>query len=164
MDNLQTGRISGRAQVRIPVAGMVSVSNKPIKELRFLPFDEFPETGLANILYVDTTHNVIYYWNDHAFVPLSGGEETEKVVAKSTAQWAELTTLVSKYGVIYIYTNYRQEDGVDIPAMKVGDGSAYVVDLPFFDTGVTPSDRLRWDNKVSAKISPVDEENLLLYT
>lgn len=162
--SISTRQVSGSAGVKVPVSGLLNVGSKPIKELRFLPRSEFPETGHINILYIDTVGNAIYYWNDSAYIPLSGGEETEKVIAKTTAQWAETPSLISRYGVMYIYTDYRQENGVYIPAIKIGDGNAYVIDLAFFDTGVTEADRARWDNKVAVKLSPLDAENMILYT
>lgn len=156
--------VQGLVQVELPIRGLVSVGSKSVKELRFLPRSEFPEYGHDNILYVDTDGNTIYYWNVDSYVALSGGSETCKIIAKTTAEWAIERTLLSDYGSIYIYTDYRQESGVNIPAIKIGDGLAYVVDLPFFDTGVTEADRLRWDNKVSVMLSPIDNENLILYT
>lgn len=163
-DALQYASLVGSAQVKVPVQGVLNIGTKPIKELRFMPRSQFPEEGIRNILYIDTTANGMYYWDGTAYIALSGGESSDSVIAHTTAQWAEHGSEVSKYGVIYIYTDYRQEDEVNIPAVKVGDGSTYIADLPFFSTGVTPSDRERWDNKVSAKISPLDPENLILST
>lgn len=49
--------------------------------------------------------------------------------------WAEQTEYVPKAGELVIYTDYatKEIDGqtVNIPAIKVGDGMAYVTDLPF---------------------------------
>lgn len=158
--------ISGTANMRIPVQGLLSVGAKQIKELRFLPISEFPETGQLNILYIDTTNSVIYYWDGIEYKELSGsgGGDSGKIYAKTTAEWAQAIDVQSQYGAIYIYTDYRQEDNVNIPAMKIGDGMAYVVDLPFFSTGVTEKDRERWDNKVTAFISPLDPENVIFST
>lgn len=158
-DDLQYGSIKGNATLRVPIQGLINVGTKAIKELRFLPISEFPESGQTNILYIDTTNSVIYYWDGTQYAELSG-----IIYAKTTEQWAQTIGLVSKYGAIYIYTDYRQESGVDIPAVKIGDGTTYVSDLPFYSTGVTENDRQRWDNKVSAKISPLDPENLILLT
>jgi hypothetical protein len=164
-NELQRVGVNGAVNMRVPISGIVNVANKPIKELRFMPYEQFPEVGREETLYIDTLGEAIYYWNGTAYVVLSGsGGSGDKIMAKTTAQWAQQTSLVSVYGGIYIYTDYRQEDGVNIPAMKIGDGNAYVVDLPFFSTGCTEADRQRWDNKVSAKLSPLDLENLVLYT
>lgn len=163
MGNNAIGGVTGSTVLRVPISGMVNVAGKLVKELRFLPFSEFPEVGREETLYIDTTNEVIYYWNGTAFVILSGTGSGDKIMAKTTAQWAQETSLVSVYGGIYIYMDYRQESGDNIPAMKIGDGNAYVVDLPFFSTGCTEADRQRWDNKVSAMLSPLDSETLVLY-
>lgn len=173
-DDLQYGTITGNSDVRIPVQGLVrtnqklqgnvGIGSKGVKELRFLPRSEFPEQGSSSILYIDTTNNGIYYWNGSIYEELSSEADQSNIYAKTKAEWAQQISLVSEFGSLYIYTDYRQEDGVNIPAMKIGDGMAYVVDLPFFSTGVTEQDRQRWDNKVSAFISPLDPENVIFST
>lgn len=160
---VQKHRISGDATNKIPVTGFVQVGSKPIRELWFGPRDTFPRVGSELILYVDTNHSVIYYWTGTAYIPVSG-HTTANIVAKTKAEWATESALISQHGWVYIYTDYRQEGDYNIPAIKIGDGHAYVIDLPFFTTGVTEADRSRWDNKVSAKISSSDNENLVLYT
>lgn len=95
------------------------------------------------------------------------------IISDTTANWANKTTLVSKKNVIYVYTDYAQDDqGRDIPAIKIGDGLAYVVDLPFVDElfydhiyntdiHVTLLDKLFWNNKNRAY---VDDDELILTT
>ena len=95
----------------------------------------------------------------------------------TTQHWAEQITLVSESGALYIYSDYGNVDGVNVPAIKVGDGQAYVVDLPFVsddtrdtliahvgDSGihVTAQKKTFWDNKVTAIINSNDPENLIL--
>lgn len=157
----QQGHITGTANVRIPIQGLLSVGAKGAKELRFLPRSEFPEYGASAVLYIDTTNNKIYYWHDGQYEELSA---TIPIMARTTAEWNSPPFIQSQYGFIYIYTDYRMEGNNYIPAIKIGDGNAYVVDMPFFSTGVTEQDRQRWDNKVSAAISPLDVENLILST
>ena len=88
-----------------------------------------------------------------------GGGGGSDVIVHTTAEWQQLTSLVSVKGMIYVWSDYKTEDGVDIPAMKVGDGLAYVVDLPFATQAITLSQIQSWNNKVSARISG---ENLIL--
>ena len=100
-------------------------------------------------------------------------KEQNRVFSNTTAGWAEQTTLISKQGAIYIYTDYRQnEQGQNIAAYKVGDGLAQVVDLPFTDEllyehindtsiHVTPEEKQFWNNKVRGTISD-DPECLFL--
>lgn len=51
----------------------------------------------------------------------------------TTAEWAERTSLVSEKNAFYVWTDYKQVDGENIAGMKLGDGLAYVLDLPFLD-------------------------------
>lgn len=87
-----------------------------------------------------------------------GGGGGTSVVVHTTAEWQQLTSLVSEKGVIYVWSDYKTEDGEDIPAIKIGDGLAYVVDLPFATQGITLDDINNWNNKISARVSG---ENLI---
>ena len=109
---------------------------------------------------------------------LSGGNS--KIFCDSTAGWNTKSTLVSERGAIYIYTDKTFDaPGADVtaPSLKIGDGLAYVVDLPFFDEliaqetiqrvshqsgSVTEEERTFWNNKVSAFIDPYDPECVIL--
>jgi hypothetical protein len=100
----------------------------------------------------------------------SSATSNPSVVAHTTEEWNQIaSTTKSEYGVIYIYTDYTQHEGVDIPAMKIGDGNAFVVDLPFFSSVgttqpyITYEDVDRWNEKVAATVDPVDGENLVLF-
>lgn len=82
-----------------------------------------------------------------------GGGGGSDVVVHTTAEWAQLTSLVSQRGMIYVWSDYKTEGGTSIPAMKVGDGSAYVVDLPFATQAITQAQINLWTSKVSARVS-----------
>ena len=78
----------------------------------------------------------------------------------SKQNWDEKRSLISEEGAIYIYT----EEGRD-PRMKIGDGLAYLIDLPFVvDEHFSKSDREFWDNKVSAYLDLGDPEQLIFST
>lgn len=50
----------------------------------------------------------------------------------STTYWNTNKSYIPKKGEIIIYTDYEQDDNKkNIPNFKVGDGKAYVIDLPF---------------------------------
>lgn len=54
----------------------------------------------------------------------------------STEYWNTHPTIVSMKGTIYIYSDYSKDpEGRDIAAFKVGDGNAYLIDLPFSTSG-----------------------------
>ena len=97
-----------------------------------------------------------------------------KIYYDTKENWAQKTSLVSEKGSIYVYSNQYTDGAQNIPALKVGDGLAYVVDLPFVekefydhinDTVVHLSQQDRWklENSVCAEMSTVEAENLNLY-
>lgn len=104
-------------------------------------------------------------------------KEQNNVISDTSANWATKTSLVSKQGTIYIYTDYQQNSqGEDLPGFKVGDGLAQVVDLPFANEleaqhiadniiHITASERTFWNNKVRCYTDPtVDAEELIFTT
>lgn len=79
------------------------------------------------------------------------------------AYWGEDLDFIPKQGEIIIYTDYDTVNGVKIPAIKIGDGMAYAVDLPFVSDDIrdrlirhitdmtahiTEEERSSWNNKV----------------
>jgi len=91
-------------------------------------------------------------------------EDLNIVACKTTAEWEQLTTLVSVLGEVYVYTDGGEDpEGNPIPKIKIGDGLAYVVDLPFIagtDLQITQADIDNWNNKVAVR---ADGENLIFY-
>ena len=90
-------------------------------------------------------------------------EDLKIIFSKTTAEWAALTELVSVRNAIYVYTDYKPigTSGDYQPGIKIGDGLAYVVDLPFAtmeDARITAEDIENWNNKVSVVL---DGENLI---
>ena len=95
--------------------------------------------------------------------------EITKVLYADTATWNSQAQLVSQQGYIYIYSDYKQDSsGNDIPGIKVGDGNAYLIDLPFSTklidehiadavAHITSAERDFWNNKVTCYI---DENNI----
>lgn len=94
------------------------------------------------------------------------------ILYNTTAFWNSRKTLISQKGCIYVYSDYYSQSDQVIPALKVGDGAAYLIDLPFIDDGlilkmkshienqnihVSTEDRTKWDN---ASTYNVDGENL----
>ena len=97
-----------------------------------------------------------------------------KIYYDTTENWDKQISLVSERGSIYVYSDKYIIDNQNVPALKVGDGLAYVVDLPFVekefydhinDTVVHLSQQDRWklENSVCAEMSTVEAENLNLY-
>lgn len=97
---------------------------------------------------------------------------TGKVKSATTAEWAQQTSLTSEKDVIYVYTDHQTDNGKNIPGIKIGDGLAYVVDLPFVDTiymkhitdtdiHITAEERAKWNKAITADVKSTDE-NLVL--
>lgn len=86
--------------------------------------------------------------------------------ANTTQGWAEKTTEVSVLNTVYIYTDReiieRDNKIIKVPGIKIGDGLAYVVDLPFIT--VTQAERDFWNNKVRCLLDTRDSENLIFTT
>lgn len=106
-------------------------------------------------------------------------ENIAKIFYNTKEGWGNQAGLIGEKDALYIYTNASEEDGKNIPNFKIGDGSSYLIDAPFItDTTmkvlnehinndtihVSAADRERWDNKVRAYHSTVDEENLVFTT
>lgn len=103
--------------------------------------------------------------------------------AKTTAEWNSSSPTVSERGVMYVYTDHKtitRPNGstVAVPGIKMGDGLAYVVDLPFINideesflahvgdttSHITNEERQFWNEKVRCFISPSNNENLIFTT
>lgn len=101
----------------------------------------------------------------------------------TTEHWNSLPDLVGKKSHIYVYTDYAETeiDGemVPVPNIKIGDGSAYLIDNPFItksvedilnlhieDNSVHISDAERdfWNEKVRCYIDPDNPENVIFTT
>lgn len=100
-------------------------------------------------------------------------KENNNVFSNTTAGWAEQASLIAQQGAIQIYTDYRKnERNEPIAAFKVGDGTSYLIDMPFTDEliwdhienneiHVSSADRLFWNNKVRCYIDPGDADKLI---
>lgn len=120
-------------------------------------------------------------------VELVGNKTTEelKIIYKGTVEyWNSKRDLVSEDGALYIYTNYKTVDNGDgtttiYPALKIGDGSSYLIDMPFVTASdseelnnhiqdntvhITNEEREFWNNKWSGYMNREDPENLYFTT
>jgi len=98
-----------------------------------------------------------------------------KVLYNTTEFWNSRPQLVARKGYLYIYSNYKQIDGENVPGMKAGDGTSYLIDMPFIDkpldihiadtiSHITSEERTFWNNKVRCFVDPEDEEILVFST
>ena len=100
----------------------------------------------------------------------------------TTEGWNAQLHLLTERGHFYIYIDYttKEIDGetLTLPAVKIGDGTSYLIDMPFSILGdepfrmdefdqhmdnttihITSSERTKWNDKVSIRIDP-QAENL----
>lgn len=134
--------------------------------------------GKANTIYVYTDYMTIgntvipgfkigdgnAYLIDSPFV--TDSVKPTIIQSDTTANWNSQTTLRSVDNCIYVYTDFKTEDGVNIPGFKIGTG-AYLVDIPFVtdwieDGLVTNAEREFWNNKVTAILDQNNPELLYL--
>ena len=85
-------------------------------------------------------------------------------------------TVISEPNAVYIYTNHSTDSqGRNVPAYKIGDGNAYLIDLPYSTTlleehindttvHITDAERNFWNNKVRCFYSTIEEDNLIFTT
>ena len=95
-----------------------------------------------------------------------------KISIDSSEEWSQKTTYIPKNGEIIIYNDRNVIDGVSYPGIKIGDGLAYVVDLPFFgddetnaiteivnnhiddtQSHVSAADREFWNSKINVELN-----------
>ena len=104
-----------------------------------------------------------------------------QVYYDTTENWNRNPTLLSEKGAVYIYSDYEYyEDAAGnrtpIAGLRIGDGSSYLIDLPFVNSltahliishvanqavHVSEAERVFWNNKISAYIDPNDPEALI---
>lgn len=104
----------------------------------------------------------VYYYKDGIRLwtsPLEGA----KIYRDTVSGWNAQTTLISEENAIYVYTDYDTDSqGNVVPGIKIGDGLAYLIDMPFVDEvmqehiadtviHVTQADKDNWNNKVSVQ-------------
>lgn len=102
--------------------------------------------------------------NNETLIGNKTTEDLKIAFSKTTAEWNEQVQLMSIKNAVYIYTDYKVVDGVNYPGIKIGDGLAYVIDLPFVtaeDKRISSADIANWNNKVAVRING---ENLIFYT
>ena len=130
---------------------------------------------MARIKYYDHTTGTVQYADtidygiDDNIVSLSKTWSSNKInqlissgsksYSNTVAGWATMPSLVAEQNAFYIYTDALEDEGVPIPRIKIGDGTSYLVDLPFINAleiehinnaaiHVSTNDRTNWNGKV----------------
>ena len=69
------------------------------------------------------------------------------VVCHTMTEWAKIPDFLSSKGTIYVYSDYRTENEVNIPRIKIGDGVNSLSEVPFATMSITDNDMSYWDDK-----------------
>lgn len=105
-----------------------------------------------------------------------------------TSNWQIVeTTFIPLEGELIVYKDYTSEEYVDsngqityrtVPAIKIGNGQNYLIDLPFVTTGkmaemifhmdnknihVTETEKEFWNNKLNCELGDVTDDDLLIF-
>lgn len=94
----------------------------------------------------------------------------------TTENWNSQLNLIGLAGHIYVYTDYQNVEGQLIPAIKIGDGSSYLIDSPVIIGNsaaldahihnsivhITDEERTFWNNKMRAYT--IDGEEKIVFT
>jgi len=104
-----------------------------------------------------------------------GSSATPNVYSQSKASWDSQPDLIAEKNTIYVYTDYysKEEEGtiIAVPAIKIGDGQTYLIDLPIAgsvdvtelqatlsehisnnEMHTSEIEKAEWSNKVSAEV------------
>lgn len=129
-----------------------------------------PETETLELL-APQTHEL------ELTIPRNDGT-TAKLIMATTAVWQTRVDYVPPRGTIIVYSDRNVIDGQEYVGLKIGDGLAYVVDLPFVGdeiadqiitdlndhisdrtVHITQEEREYWNNKLNAEL---EGENLII--
>lgn len=101
----------------------------------------------------------------------------QSVYDDTTENWNSKLDFIPPKGIIIIYSDYATIEGINIPNFKVGDGLAYLVDLPFVGDDmrntlishindmvrhITAEERVSWNNKVTCFVEAISGDEYTL--
>lgn len=104
-------------------------------------------------------------------------ENYSEIYSDTQEHWDSQIGIIAEKNAVYVYTNHSYEGDTPIPAIKIGDGTSYLIDMPFIgddvmrelryhmnDTSmhITAQERQFWNDKVTAVVQSGDPENLVL--
>ena len=107
-------------------------------------------------------------------------QDKATICMKTSSEWGQQVDMIGQLNTFYIYTDRTKKEDqhgniINYPGIKVGDGSSYLIDLPFVDDlfyshtndmniHVTLAEKQFWNNKVRIQDSKLDEQNLIFTT
>ena len=119
-----------------------------------------------------------YAWNasTNSWCEVELGSSKQEVFYETTEYWDSQPRLISTRGCVYVYSDHATSaDGEPIPGVKIGDGTSYLIDMPFTDEKyakhildaaihITPEEREAWNNKVRCYIDAQDTQHIIFTT
>lgn len=97
----------------------------------------------------------------------NGGSGSAGMIIRTKEEWNSMPSLMSIRGCIYVYSNYRVEidpethEEILYPGTKIGDGSTYLIDLPFSTIPITEEDIAKWNDHIGVIVD--ENENSLVF-
>ena len=85
--DVSSQNVSGLVSRGRNLSGTVQIGGKSFRELRFMPYDEFPSVGFENVLYIDTEGNGIYYY-DRLYIRLTGENVIDDLLVALDKTWS----------------------------------------------------------------------------
>ena len=89
-------------------------------------------------------------------------EHVPEILMNTTEYWNSRRDFIPARGALLVWTDrFHTEDGQAIPGLKIGDGDAYAVDLPFLGGDMDPALLRRLEEHLlneSLHVSPADRE------
>lgn len=107
------------------------------------------------------------------FEVYNGADGHNNVQYDTTAGWNAQLTLVAAANTLYVYTDHiLTETGYYLPGFKIGDGNAYLIDIPFADSPIdehmadseihiTQEEREFWNSKERCYVDASAPETLI---
>ena len=96
----------------------------------------------------------------------------------TTENWNSKIDFIPKKGVLIVYSDYQHLDDCDVPNIKIGDGLAYLADLPFVSDDlrelltnhiinttmhVTAAERDFWNNKITCDVKLISDDDYRIF-
>lgn len=104
-------------------------------------------------------------------------ENYSHIYSDTQEHWDSQVGLIAEKNAVYVYTNHSYDGNTPISAIKIGDGTSYLIDMPFLgddimtdlrahianlSVHVTAQEKQFWNNKVTAIVQQSDPEKLVL--
>lgn len=80
-----------------------------------------------------------------------------KIQYDTTANWDAQVQLIAERGTFYVYSDHSvDENDNPVPGLKIGDGTSYLIDMPFVDMGSGGG-----SGGITVYVDPNDAENVV---